>query len=46
MPSRLEESDVLTINHLQDDKKSFRQILRETCITTSAVKSGFERLGV
>jgi DNA-binding Lrp family transcriptional regulator len=39
-----EESGVLTINHLQDDRKSFRQISRETCIIPPAVKLRFKRL--
>ena len=44
MTLHLEESDVLTINHLQDDSKSFRQISRETCITPPTVKLRFKRL--
>jgi DNA-binding Lrp family transcriptional regulator len=40
----LEEIDVLIINHLQDDRKSFRQISSETCITPPAVKLRFKRL--
>jgi hypothetical protein len=40
----VEQSDVLTINHLQDDRKAFRQISSKTWITLPAVKLRFKRL--
>ena len=45
MPLHLDEIDVQIIKSLlQDGRKSFRQISRETKITTPTVKARFERL--
>jgi Lrp/AsnC family leucine-responsive transcriptional regulator len=45
MPIELDEYDVSILNSLfKDGRKSFRQISRETGITTPTVKARFERL--
>jgi Lrp/AsnC family leucine-responsive transcriptional regulator len=45
LPIVLDETDVAIIkSHLTDGRKSFRQISRETKITTPTVKARFERL--
>lgn len=45
MPIELDEYDVSILNSLfNDGRKSFRQISRETGITTPTVKARFERL--
>ena len=45
MPLHLDENDVAIINSLlEDGRKSFRQISRDTGITTPTVKARFERL--
>jgi DNA-binding Lrp family transcriptional regulator len=45
MPLQLDNNDVAIINSLlKDGRKSFRQISRETGITTPTVKARFERL--
>jgi Lrp/AsnC family leucine-responsive transcriptional regulator len=45
MPFQLDEHDVSIIKSLLDDgRKSFRQISRETGITTPTVKARYERL--
>ena len=45
MPIELDEYDVSILNALfKDGRKSFRQISRETGITTPTVKARFERL--
>ncbi len=45
MPLYLDESDIAIIKSLLDDgRKSFRQISRETGLTTPTVKARFERL--
>src|SRR5690242_13730124 len=45
MPLHLDEIDIEIIKSLvQDGRKSFRQISRETKITTPTVKARFERL--
>ncbi|MDQ2685577.1 MAG: AsnC family transcriptional regulator, partial [Thermoproteota archaeon] len=45
MPLSLDEIDVLILNSiLEDGRKSFRQISRDTGITTPTVKARYERL--
>ena len=45
MPVHLDNNDIAIINSLlKDGRKSFRQISRETGITTPTVKARFERL--
>lgn len=45
MPFRLDNNDISIIRSLlQDGRKSFRQISRETGITTPTVKARYERL--
>ena len=45
MPFRLDDIDIKIIKSLvKDGRKSFRQISRETKITTPTVKARFERL--
>ena len=45
MPLHLDNNDIAIINSLlKDGRKSFRQISRETGITTPTVKARFERL--
>ena len=45
MPVHLNNNDIAIINSLlKDGRKSFRQISRETGITTPTVKARFERL--
>jgi DNA-binding Lrp family transcriptional regulator len=45
MPFQLDENDVAIFkSRLGDGRKSFRQISRETGITTPTVKARFERL--
>ena len=45
MPLYLDENDVAIIKSLlEDGRKSFRQISRDTGITTPTVKARFERL--
>ena len=45
MPLHLDKIDIAIIKSLvQDGRKSFRQISRETKITTPTVKARFERL--
>ena len=45
MPLSLDEIDVSILNSiLEDGRKSFRQISRDTGITTPTVKARYERL--
>ena len=45
MPLHLDNNDIAIIKSLlKDGRKSFRQISRETGITTPTVKARFERL--
>jgi Lrp/AsnC family leucine-responsive transcriptional regulator len=45
MPIELDDYDISILKSLfEDDRKSFRQISRETGITTPTVKARFERL--
>lgn len=45
MPFRLDNNDISIIRSLlQDGRKSFRQISRETGITTPTVKARYERM--
>ena len=45
MPLHLDNNDIAIIKSLlKDGRKSFRQISRETGITTTTVKARFERL--
>ena len=45
MPLSLDEMDVSILNSiLEDGRKSFRQISRDTGITTPTVKARYERL--
>ena len=45
MPLHLDDNDIAIIKSLlKDGRKSFRQISRETGITTPTVKARFERL--
>jgi Lrp/AsnC family leucine-responsive transcriptional regulator len=47
MPLRLDNNDIAIIKSLTNDgRKSFRQISRETGITTPMVKARFERLSI
>ena len=45
MPLSLDETDISILNSiLEDGRKSFRQISRDTGITTPTVKARYERL--